>query len=345
MRGGNRNLAFRLDELAARSGCELRGEAGLLIRGVATLASAGPDQLSFLANPRYRSQLAGCRAGAVVLRVEDAAGFAGNCLLTAEPHVAFTCVARLFEVTRSRPPGVHPSAVVATGVEIPESAHIGPHSSIGGGCRIGENVVIGPGCVIGEDCEIGDDSELVARVTLVTRVRLGRRVLIHPGAVLGADGFGLARSGDRWMKVPQLGGVRIGDDCEIGANTTIDRGALDDTVLEEDVRLDNQVQIGHNVYIGAHSALAGCVGVSGSCRIGRRCLLGGAVGLAGHLELCDDVTVTGYSLVANSIRTPGVYGSGVSCQEQRLWRRNLARLHHLDEFARRLQALERKKEK
>jgi len=206
---------------------------------------------------------------------------------------------------------------------------------------IGEGAVLGPHCIIGDDCTIGAHSRLVARVTLVTRVQLGCRVLIHPGAVLGADGFGLAFDRDHWLKVPQLGGVRIGDDCEIGANTTIDRGALEDTVLEEDVRLDNQIQIAHNVHIGAHSALAGCSAVAGSARIGRYCMIGGNAGVLGHLELADRVTITAKSLVTHSIRESGEYSSGVPLQDNRQWRRNATRFKHLDEIARRLSALEK----
>jgi UDP-3-O-[3-hydroxymyristoyl] glucosamine N-acyltransferase len=209
------------------------------------------------------------------------------------------------------------------------------------GSTVGEGCVIGPGCVIGEDCEIGAGSELIARVTLVTRVRLGQRVLIHPGAVIGADGFGLAMDAGHWIKVPQLGGVAIGDDCEIGANTTIDRGALEDTVLEEDVRLDNQIQIGHNVRVGAHTAMAGCSAVAGSARIGRYCLIGGAAGVLGHLEICDRVVITAMSLVTSSIREPGEYSSGTPLTDNRTWRKNAARFKQLDVLARRVLAADK----
>jgi len=185
---------------------------------------------------------------------------------------------------------------------------------------------------------VGAGSELVARVTLVTRVRIGQRVLVHPGAVLGADGFGLAMDADRWLKVPQLGGVVIGDDCEIGANTTIDRGAIEDTILEADVRLDNQIQIGHNVHVGAHTAMAGCSAVAGSARIGRYCLIGGGAGVLGHLEICDKVVVTAMSLVSRSINEPGEYSSGTPLMDNRSWRKNAARFKQLDAFVRRLRA-------
>ena len=204
---------------------------------------------------------------------------------------------------------------------------------------VGDGAIIGPGCVIGDDCEIGPGCELVSRVTLVTRVRLGKRVRLHPGAVVGAEGFGLAMDAGHWIKVPQLGGVLIGDDCEIGANTSIDRGAIEDTVLEEDVRLDNQIQIGHNVRVGAHTAMAGCVAIAGSTRIGRYCLIGGGAGMVGHIEICDRVLVTAMSLVTHSITEPGEYSSGTPIQPSRDWRRNAARFKHLDALARKIASL------
>ena len=326
--------SFTSGELADRFGLELRGDAGLRIDGVATLARAEAGQLAFLANPRYRGRLATSRAGAVVARAADAGGAPVPVLVANDPYAAFARIAALFEPVAERPPGVHPSADVAVDAIIDPGAHIGPFVSIGARSRVDAGAVIGPGCAIGEDCVIGAGSELVARVTLVTRVRLGRRVRVHPGAVLGADGFGLAMDGGRWLKIPQLGGVSVGDDCEIGANTCIDRGALDDTVLEEDVRLDNLVQIGHNVRIGAHTAMAGCVAVAGSARIGGYCLIGGGAGIVGHIELCDRVTVTAMSLVTHSIREPGEYSSGTPLMENLDWRKSAARFKQLDKLFR-----------
>lgn len=327
---------FTAADLAVRFGLGLRGDPDTAIAGVATLAGAGPDQLAFLANPKYRGQLAHTRAGVVVMREDDAAGYVGTALLAPDPYVAFAKIAALFEPRPAPAPGIHPSAVVDPGAQVHPSAQVGPFVAIGARSRIEAGAVLGPGCVIGEDCVVGEGCVLVARVTLVTRVRLGRRVLIHPGAVLGADGFGLAMEGGHWRKVPQLGGVTVGDDCEIGANTTIDRGALEDTVLEEDVRLDNQIQIGHNVRIGAHTAMAGCSAVAGSARIGRYCLIGGGAGVLGHLELCDRVVVTAMSLVTHSIREPGEYSSGTPLMDNRSWRKNAARFKQLDALARRL---------
>ncbi|MEO6103639.1 MAG: UDP-3-O-(3-hydroxymyristoyl)glucosamine N-acyltransferase [Pseudoxanthomonas sp.] len=332
------------DELAERFDLSVHGDGSAKVRGVATLASAGSGQLAFLANPRYRNQLAASHASIVVLREEDAAAAPQTALIARDPYTTFARIAALFEPQPEREAGIHPSAVIDPRASVAASAHIGPFVVVSANSRIGEGCVIGPGCVIGEDCEVGAGSELGARVILVTRVRLGQRVRIHPGAVLGADGFGLAMDAGRWIKVPQLGGVVVGDDCEIGANTTIDRGALGDTVLEEDVRLDNQIQIGHNVHIGAHTAMAGCSAAAGSARIGRYCLIGGAAGVLGHLEICDKVTITAMSLVTHSIREPGQYSSGTPLTDNRTWRKNAARFKQLDSLARRLPGVRKEKE-
>lgn len=326
---------FSATELAARFGLELRGE-DRIVAGVGTLADASPSQLAFLANPRYRGQLARSRAGVVVLRADDADACTGTALLARDPYAAFARIAALFEPRPANTPGIHPTAAVDPTAQVDPAASIGPHASIGARSRIDAGAVIGPGCVIGEDCTVGEDCELQARVTLWTRVRLGKRVRILPGAVLGAAGFGMAMDAGRWINVPQLGGVVVGDDCEIGANTTIDRGALGDTVLEEDVRLDNQIQIGHNVRIGAHTAMAGCAAVAGSARIGRHCLVGGGAGILGHLEICDRVVITAMSLVTHSLREPGEYSSGTPLMDNRSWRKSAARFKQLDRIARRL---------
>jgi len=330
--------SYSVAEIAARFGLETRGDAATRISSVATLARAGAGQLAFLANPRYRSQLADSAAAAVVMRAADAEGHAGTALVAADPYVAFAKIAALFDPPPPLQPGVHASAVVDASARIDPQAQVGPFTSIGARSRIAAGAVIGPGCVIGDDCVVGEGCVLVARVTLVRRVRLGQRVLVHPGAVLGADGFGLAMDAGRWIKVPQQGGVVVGDDCEIGANTTIDRGAIEDTVLGEDVRLDNQIQIGHNVRIGAHTAMAGCAAVAGSATIGSYCLVGGAAGILGHLEVCDRVMITAMSLVTSSIHEPGEYSSGTPLMPNREWRRNAARFRQLDTLARRVNA-------
>lgn len=321
-------------DLAQRFSLALQGDGGVVPTSPATLANATEDQVSFLSNPRYRAQLATTRAGVVVMRAEDAAGYARTALIADDPYAAFAKIAATFEKVRTVQAGIDPLASVSPDAAIDASASIGPFVSISARSRIGAGAVIEAGSVVGEDCVVGDDCRIGPRATLVTRVRLGKRVVVHPGAVLGADGFGLAMEGGRWLKVPQLGGVDIGDDCEIGANTTIDRGALEDTVLEEDVRLDNQIQIGHNVRIGAHTAMAGCSAVAGSARIGRHCLIGGAAGILGHLEICDRVVITAMSLVTRSIREPGEYSSGTPLMDNRAWRRSAARFRQLDAIAR-----------
>jgi UDP-3-O-[3-hydroxymyristoyl] glucosamine N-acyltransferase len=335
---------YLLAELAERFGLRLVGDATRFISGVATLHGASPAQLSFLSNSTYRGRLAVSQAGAVVLREVDLPDCPSAALVSTNPYADFARIAALFEPHAQQPAGIHPTAVVDDSSSIDASAHVGPHCVVGARTRIEAGASLGPGCVVGDDCVIGEASRLVARVTLVVRVRLGRRVLIHPGAVLGADGFGLAMDGGHWIKVPQLGGVLVGDDCEIGANTTIDRGALEDTELQADVRLDNQIQIGHGVRIGAHTAMAGCAAVAGSARIGSYCQIGGGAGIAGHLEICDRVVINAMSLVTHSIREPGGYASGTPLQDHRTWRRNAARFGQLDLLARRLKALERKSE-
>jgi len=333
--------AYTLGLLAERFGLALDGDGKTQISGVGTLAGATPLQLSFLANSRYRAELRTSRAGAVVLRAEDAPECPSAALIAADPYVAFAKIAALFDIPPASAPGVHATAVTAPDCRIDPSASIGPYCVIESGAVVGAGAMLGAHCIIGPDCEVGAQSRLVARVTLVARVRLGQRVLVHPGVVIGADGFGLAFEADHWIKVPQLGGVRIGDDCEIGANTTIDRGALEDTVIEDDVRLDNQIQIAHNVRIGAHTAMAGCSAIAGSATIGRYCLIGGGAGILGHLKVADRVTVTAMTLVTHSIQAPGEYSSGTPVQSNREWRRNAARFKHLDELTRRVQALEK----
>ena len=339
-------IHYSATALAERFGLGIHGDGARLVKGVGTLAAADDTQLGFLSNRKYTAQLLATRAGVVVVREESLADCPTTALIAKDPYVAYARIAALFEHLPAAPAGIHSSAVVAADARVSASASVGPCCVIEAGAVIGDGAVLGPHCIIGEGCVVGAQSRLVARVTLVTRVTLGRRVLVHPGAVIGADGFGLAfdhetSAGGSWVKLPQLGGVRIGDDCEIGANTTIDRGTLDDTVLEEDVRLDNQIQIAHNVHVGAHTAMAGCAAVAGSATIGRYCMIGGNAGVLGHLELADGVTITAKSLVTHSIREAGEYSSGTPLQENRLWRKNAARFKHLDEYARRLSALEK----
>ena len=328
-------------EIAARFDLQARGDTDVVITSVATLANAKSGQLSFLSNPHYRSLLQTTQASVVVMREADAEQFSGAALIAKDPYVAFAKIAALFDPPAPISAGIHPSTVIDPTATISPQAEIGPFVSIGANASVAAGVRIGPGCVIGDDCHIDEASELVSRVTLVKRVRIGKRVLVHPGAVLGADGFGLAMDQGQWIKVPQQGGVRIGDDCEIGANTCIDRGAIEDTILEDDVRLDNLIQIGHNVRVGAHTAMAGCVAVAGSTTIGRYCLIGGAAGVVGHIEICDRVIITAMSLVTHSIKTPGEYSSGTPLMPNREWRKSAARFKQLDSMARRGRASDR----
>jgi UDP-3-O-[3-hydroxymyristoyl] glucosamine N-acyltransferase len=322
---------FSLGELAVRFGLELRGSPDARVSHVATLAEAAPGSLSFLADARHRRELATTQASAVVLAAADAPACRVAALVTDNPRLAF---ARLVELLHPQPqhtPGVHPTAVVAAGVRVPASATVGPLAVIEEGVELGERSWVGPGCILQRGARVGEATRLVARVTLYPGVELGARCLVHAGAVLGADGFGLAPDGGTWVKIPQVGSVRIGDDVEIGANTTVDRGAIDDTVIGEGVKLDNQIQVGHNVIIGAHTAIAACTGISGSTTIGKRCMVGGMVGFAGHLNIADDVVITGCSLVSASIREPGSYSSGMPTVPTRAWRRMVAHLRRFGE--------------
>ena len=322
---------FSLGELAVRFGLELRGSPDVRVSHVATLAQATPGSLSFLANPRYRRNLRDTRASAVVVAPEEAHGCPVAALLTPNPYLAYARIAALFHPPAQPAPGVHPSAVVAGSARVAASAAVGPLAVIEEEVEIGERAGIGPGCIVQRGARVGADTRLVAGVKLYPGVRIGARCLLHAGAVIGADGFGFASDRGSWVKVPQVGSVRVGDDVEIGANTTIDRGAIGDTVVEHGAKLDNQIQVGHNVTIGAHTAIAACTGISGSTSIGERCLIGGAVGFAGHLTIADDVVITGYSLVSASIREAGSYSSGMPTVPTRAWRRMVAHLRRFGE--------------
>lgn len=333
-------MAETLSELARLAGGQLRGDRNHKIQSVSTLAAAGPSDVAFLADDKYLSQLKRTRAGAVILDPAHADECPGNAILTDNPHLAFAHIAQRLHPATAAAPGIHPTAVVDATARVAANAAVGAHCVVGPGCVIGKNTVLGPHCVLGARAEIGDDTRLFAHVTLLDGCRIGKRGLVHPGAVIGADGFGFARDGARWVKVPQLGCVVIGDDVEIGANTTIDRGALTDTVIGDGVKLDNLIQVAHNVRIGEHTAMAGQAGIAGSAVIGSRCTIGGQAVILGHLELADDVHVTATSLVTKSIDEPGAYSSSLKAMPVAGWRRSVARLHHLDALARRVAELE-----
>ncbi|MEM7084109.1 MAG: UDP-3-O-(3-hydroxymyristoyl)glucosamine N-acyltransferase [Pseudomonadota bacterium] len=335
-------MAVRVSDLAVRFGCAVSGDKDRVVTRVGTLERADAECVSFLSNPKYRSLLEQTNAGAVILTEEDLPACQTTALIHANPYEIYARVAAFLHPAPAAEPGIATSASVASGASVANSASIGASAVIEEHATIGERVVIGPGCVVGAGATIGNDTRLVANVTVCHGITLGARNLIHPNTVIGADGFGIANTSDGWIKVPQLGSVTVGDDVEIGASTTIDRGAIDDTVIGNGVKLDNQIQIAHNVHIGDHSVIAACTGISGSTRIGKRCMIAGAVGFVGHLSICDDVVVTGQTMVNRSITEPGVYSSALPMDEARRWRRNSARFRKLDEMAKRLAALEKK---
>jgi len=316
------------------------GDPGAEIRRIATLESAGPGDLSFVSHAKYLGQLRDTRASAVVLAKGHRNATGLPRILCDDPYLYYARAAQLLNPEARPAPGIHPQAVVEAGAEIASSATVGPFCHVARGARLGERVVLGPGCAIGEGAQIGEDGRLGPSVTIYSSCMIGKRVLIHAGAVIGADGFGLAPEAGRWIKIPQTGRVVIGDDVEVGANTTIDRGALDDTVIEDGVKLDNQIQIAHNVRIGAHTAMAACVGVAGSARIGRHCSIGGAARIMGHIEIADHVTITATTFVTKSIKSAGAYTAVLPAEPVREWARTIARLRSLDRLSRRLSDLE-----
>lgn len=338
-------MAVTLAELAERFNAKLRGDAAVRIDHAAALAEAGPGSITFVSGASYYRLLATTAAGAVILDPEAAGHYTGNALIVDNPHLCFARIAGFLHPEPSQSPGIHITAVIDASAMVAAGAAIGAYTIIEAGVVIGEGVSIGPGCHIARDASIGPGSRLIGRVSIAHGCVLGARNLVHPGAVIGSDGFGFAHDGASWVKVPQLGRVIVGDDVEIGANTTIDRGALGDTIIGNGVKLDNLIQIAHNVQIGEHTALAACVGVAGSAKIGKRCAIGGRVGILGHLEIVDDVQVAATSLVTGSISKPGMYSSSIPAEPAEIWRKNVARLHHLDSLMRRLLKIEQKVQK
>jgi UDP-3-O-[3-hydroxymyristoyl] glucosamine N-acyltransferase len=317
----------------------LRGDPAARIESVAAL-TGGPESLGFVASPAYRDALRATTLGAVVVGPELAADCPTAALVHRNPHATFARIATLLHPAAALVPGCDATVRIDAGAQIDPSAQVGPFAVIGAGAVIGPRALVGPHSVVEAGVVIGADTRLLSRVTLCSGTRVGARCILHPGAVVGSDGFGNARDGQVWVKVPQVGGVLVGDDVEIGANTTIDRGALGDTVIEEGVRLDNQIQIGHNVSIGAHTAIAACTGIAGSTRIGQRCMIGGGTGIGGQLVLGDDIIIAGFGMVTKSIDKPGLYSSVVPVEEARLWRRIVGRIKRLDVMAARIRKLE-----
>ena len=317
-------VPLKLAQIASRLGGRIAGDPDVLIRQVGPLEGAGPGQISFLSSPKHGARLAATRASAVVLGAEAESLTSLPRIVCDNPYAYFARVSQLFNPPFTQPAGVHPAAVLADGV------------------RLGARVSIGAHCVLGEGVSIGDDSCLYPGVTVYPGCRIGARAIVHSGAVIGADGFGMAPDAGRWVKIPQIGGVAIGDDVEIGANTTVDRGTLQDTVIEDGVKLDDQVHIGHNCRIGAHTAMAGCAAVAGSTTIGAHCAIGGAARIQGHLSICDHVQVSTCTVISHSIREPGTYTGMYPADEHEAWTRNTAVVRHLAELVDRVRALEKR---
>lgn len=334
-------MAISLGELAVRFGCDLVGDPELVVDSVAGLGNATAGSLSFLSNSKLKQQLSSTKAAAVIVRPDDAAECPVAALIAEDPYAMYARIAAVIHPQPAVSPGVHPSAVVDESATVASSAQIDAQVAIGANTVIGENVWIGPGCIIGQDCHIDDDCRFIANVTLVKKVRVGKRVQLHPGVVIGADGFGNAMTPEGWLKVPQVGGVSIGDDVEIGANSTIDCGAISDTIIGDGVRIDNLCMIGHNVRIGAHTAMAAQCGFAGSTIIGSRCLFAGHSGAVGHVTICDDVTVGGKAMITKDISEPGHFAGSFSAENSQSWNRQVARFRRLGSLLDRVKKLEK----
>lgn len=313
--------SISLQKIASEINATIIGDDSILISSLAPLYRAKSGELSFLANPKYANQLAASAASAVIVTEEHAKNCPAAALIVKNPELAFARVATLFVKEKKLLPGIHPSAVIADSAVIHSSVSIGAHCVIGDNVVIGERTIVFPGSVIADNVTIGSDCVIYSNVSIYQTVTLKDRIILHSGCVIGADGFGLAHDRDHFVKIPQLGSVYIHDDVEIGANTCVDRGALDDTIIETGVKIDNQVQIAHNVVVGAHTAIAGCVAIAGSARIGRHCMIGGACAIGGHLTICDGVILTGTAMVTKSVKEPGIYSSGTGLLPNKEWRK------------------------
>lgn len=337
--------SIQLSELARQLEAELHGDGNVVISAIASMRSALPGQITFMTESRYREQLARCNASAVVLRQADVDYCNTAALVVNDPYLTYARLAQLLDTTPKPAEHIASSATIDAAATLGKNVAIGANSVIASGVELGDNVIIGANCVIGEGTVVGANTRIWANVTIYHNVRIGQSCLIQSGAVIGADGFGYANEKGRWCKIPQLGRVIIGDRVEIGASTTIDRGALDDTIIGDGVIIDNQCQIAHNVEIGDNTAIAGGVIMAGSLKIGRGCMIGGASVINGHMEICDNVVITGMGMVMRPIKEPGVYSSGIPLQPNKLWRKTAALVMSINEMSKRLRALERKKSK
>ncbi len=333
--------SFTLAALAERLNAELRGPAELQITGLGTLEAATEQQISFLSNPKYTPYLQTTQAAAVLLTQEAAANFSGNALIVANPYLSFAQLTHLFDDPRPEPGLRHPSAIIDPSAQLDPSVTVGPGAVIEADCQLAAGVVVSAQCFIGQGCQLGENTLLNPRVTLYRRTQVGKDCILHSGAVIGADGFGFAPTGQGWEKIAQLGQVIISDQVEIGANTSIDRGALGATFIGRNVKIDNHVMIGHNVQIGENTAMAAFVGISGSTKIGANCLLGGSSGYAGHISICDNVQITGMGMVTGNITEPGTYSSGTGLLPSKQWRKAAVRFRQLDELNQKVRQLEK----
>lgn len=337
--------SIRLADLAQQLDAQVHGDGSLVITGIASMHSAEPSQITFLSNSRYQEQLATCNAGAVVLTEADLPFCKSAALVVKNPYLTYARMAQIMDTTPQPAQDIAPSAVISPLATLGENLSIGANAVIESGVILGDNVVIGAGCFIGKNTHIGAGSRLWANVSVYHEVVIGQNCLIQSGTVIGADGFGYANDRGNWIKIPQLGSVHIGDRVEIGACTTIDRGALDNTIIGNGVIIDNQCQIAHNVVIGDNTAVAGGVIMAGSLKVGRYCMIGGASVINGHMEICDKVTITGMGMVMRPITEPGLYSSGIPLQPNKVWRKTAALVMNIDGINKRLKAIERKIDK
>lgn len=335
-------MAYTLAELAQHVKGRVVGDEACVIESVSTLDSGTEGSISFLTNPAYKQKLLNTSASAVILRESDIDYCKANAVVVEDPHSAYAIIASLLYPATTEKRGIHENAIVSEYSQIPDSVWIDAGVIIGDEVVLGENVQISAGTVIESSVTIGKNSRILSNVTVCHGTSIGDDALIHPGVVIGSDGFGQANNKGEWLKIPQLGNVVIGNDVEIGANTTIDRGAIEDTIIGDNVKLDNQIQVAHNVQIGAHTVISGCTGLAGSTRIGKHCAIGGAVTIVGHAEITDNVFITANSLVTNSIKEPGVYSSGIPIDTNKNWQKNSIRFKQLDKLAKKIKQLEKK---
>lgn len=332
---------YTLEELAAHVQGEWVGDNEHVLSGVGTLSAASVQQISFLTNPKYKPQLKDTQAGAVIVHDKMRDDVSGNALVVENPHAAFARIAQLFDTTPPVASGIADTAVVAASANVGSGVSLGEHVIIEDNVVLGDNVSIGANTVVRKGTHIGEGSTIHPNVTIYHEVKIGKRVCIHSQTVIGAAGFGYANDKGTWLPIPQTGSVQIGDDSQIGASSSIDRGAMEDTIIGKNVIIDNQVQVGHNCIIGDHSCICGTTGIAGSCHIGKYVILGGGCGVNGHISICDNVQVTGYTMIVQDITEPGVYSSGQPAMKNREWRKNAVRLKQIDSLYDRVKALEK----